>query len=132
LAVTITEVRLAQPRRLRGLSSRVYRVGVMVAETGLNWFHGGGVKLGMNPHHSMKRALQGVQIFAQEPALGIFRIFAVLQHIQNRLIHHRQEQTFGSYCLEFAGLSLHTRKPPLWLRRALWWSFPQTAVDVLR
>src|SRR5208337_2111398 len=119
LAVTITEVRLAQPRRLRGLSSRVYRVGVMVAETGLNWFHGGGVKLGMNPHHSMKEALQGVKIFAQEPTLGIFRLFAVLQHIQNRLIHDRQEQTFRSYCWGVAELSLHTRKPPHWLQRDL-------------
>src|SRR5271166_2631375 len=90
---------------------------VMVAETGWDWSHGDGVKLGMNPHHSMKQALQGVKIFAQEPTLGIFRLFAVLQHIQNRLIHDRHEQTFGSSCLGVAGLYLHIRKPPLWLQR---------------
>ena len=44
----------------------------------------------------MKQSLQGVKIFAKEPTLGIFRPFAVLQHIQNRLIHDRREQTFGS------------------------------------
>src|SRR5271165_6255348 len=82
---------------------------VMVSETGWDWFHGGGVKLGMNPHHSTKEALQGVKIFAQEPTLSIFRIFAVLQRIQNRLIHDRHEQTFGSSCLGVAGQSLHTR-----------------------
>src|SRR5208283_1686897 len=70
-------------------------------------------------HHSMKQALQGVKIFAQEPTLGIFRIFAVLQHIQNRLIHDRHEQTFGSSRLKVAGLSLHISKPPLWLQRDL-------------
>jgi hypothetical protein len=53
----------------------------------------------MNPRQSMKQALQGAKIFAQEATLGIFRIFAVLQHIQNRLIHDRHEQTFGSSCL---------------------------------
>src|SRR5271157_1401584 len=105
---------------------------MMVAETGWNWFHEGGVKLGVNPQHSMKQSLQGVKIFAQESTLGILRLFAVLQHIQNRLIHDRHEQTFGSSCLGVAGLSLHTRKPPLWLRRELWWSFSQRAVDVLR
>jgi hypothetical protein len=62
----------------------------------------------MNPQHSMKQSLQGVKIFAQEPTLGIFRLFAVLQHIQNRLIHDRHEQTFGSSCLGVDGLSLHT------------------------
>ena len=58
----------------------------MVVETGWDWFNGGGVELGDNAHHSMKHALQGVKIFAQEPTLGIFRLFAVLQHIQNRSI----------------------------------------------
>jgi hypothetical protein len=77
---------------------------VMVAETGWDWFHGG-VKLGMNPHDSMKEVLQRVEVLAQEPALGIFRLFGVLQHIQNRLIHDRHEQTFGSSWFEFAGLS---------------------------
>src|SRR5271165_3763224 len=105
---------------------------VMVAETGLKWFHAGGVKLGMNPHHSMKQVLQRVKIFGQEPTLGIFRIFAVLQRIQNRLIHDRHEQTFGSSCLGVATLSLHTRKPPLWRQRELWSSFSQRAVGVLR
>jgi len=57
----------------------------------------------------MKQTLQGVKIFAQEPTLGIFRIFVVLQHIQNRLIHDRHEQTFGSSCLGVAGLSLHIK-----------------------
>jgi hypothetical protein len=91
----------------------------MVSETGWDWCHGGGVKLGMNPQHSMKEALQGVKIFAQEPTRGIFCLFAVLLHIQNRLIHDRHEQTFGSSWLGVAGLSLHTRKPSLWLQRDL-------------
>jgi hypothetical protein len=62
--------------------------------------HGIGVKLVMNPRQSMKQALQGVKIFAQE---------SPLQHIQNRLIHDRHEQTFDSSCLGVAGLSLHIR-----------------------
>jgi hypothetical protein len=37
----------------------------------------------VNAQHSMKQALQGVKSFAQEPTLGIFRLFAVLQHIPN-------------------------------------------------
>jgi hypothetical protein len=36
----------------------------------------------MNLQHSMKQSLQGVKIFAQEPTLGISRLFAVLQHIK--------------------------------------------------
>ena len=30
----------------------------------------------MNPQQSMKQALQGIKIFAQEPALSIFRFFS--------------------------------------------------------
>jgi hypothetical protein len=62
----------------------------------------GGVKLGVNPRHSMKQALQGVKILAQEPALCLFRLFAALQYIQNRLINDRHEQTFGSSRLNVA------------------------------
>src|SRR5215471_21727198 len=83
-------------------------------------------------HRSMKQVLQGVKILAQEPTLSIFRLFAVLQYIQNRLIHHRHEQTFGSSRLEVAGLSLHIRKPPLWLQRDLWSSFSRRAAGILR
>src|ERR1700757_390713 len=92
---------------------------LIVAATGLHWFHKGGAKLGLNAHHSMKQALQDVKIFAQEPTRGIFRLFAVLQHIQNRLIHDRREQTFGSACLGADELFLHTRTPPLWRQRDL-------------
>ena len=42
------------------------------------WFHEGGVKLGVNPHRSIEQSLQVVEIFAQEPTLGIFRLFAML------------------------------------------------------
>jgi hypothetical protein len=56
---------------------------------------------------STKHALRFVKIPAQKPALGSFRFLRVLQQIQNRLIHDRNEQSPDGFSLEFAGLRLH-------------------------
>jgi hypothetical protein len=66
---------------------------ISICHFGSNRFHGMSASLVQTRarrrqcHHSMNQALQGVKIFTQEPMLGIFRLCAVLQHTQNRLIH---------------------------------------------
>jgi hypothetical protein len=60
----------------------------------------------------MKQVWQGVKIFAQEPTLGFFRLFAVLQQIQNSTSEKRRSRTTSpAFFPSWAPTIAHMRLP---------------------